>query len=304
MNLELLSTVHGPLATETIELWQAVVLGVVQGLTEFLPISSSAHLIIFPWLFGWPEPGIAFDAALHLGTLTAVFVYFWRDILGMVRAVPAAISAPWLATRPNDDGLTERHRDARLGWLIVIGTVPGFLVGVFGEGAIDAAFHDPANETRAVITIATMMIVVGVLMGVGERVAAHTRSIDRLNWRDALAVGVAQAVALVPGTSRSGATLTVGLFRGVRRADAARFSFLLGVPLVLGAGLKSVLDAAAEGMSSDEILTFLAGGLSSALVGFIAIWGLLRFLQRRSTMVFIVYRIVFGLLLFAILLIQ
>lgn len=302
MSIETQPTLHSPLSTDTIELWQAVVLGIVQGLTEFLPISSSGHLIIFPWLFGWAEPGLSFDAALHLGTLTAVFVYFWRDIFGMIRAVPAAIAAPWLATRPDNDGLTERHRDARLGWLIVIGTVPGFLAGVFGEGAIDAAFHDPDNETRAVVTIATMLIVVGVLMGVAERVAAHTRGIDRVNWRDALAVGVAQALALIPGTSRSGATLTAGLFRGVKRPDAARFSFLLGVPLVLGAGLKSVLDAAAEGMNGDEVLTFLAGGLSSALVGFIAIWGLLRFLQRRSTMVFIIYRILFGLVLFAILL--
>ena len=299
---DLLMRGPSPLASDTLELWQAVVLGVVQGLTEFLPISSSGHLIIFPWLFGWPEADLSFDAALHLGTLTAVSVYFWRDLYGMLRAVPSALGAPWLAGRPNNDGLTVRHRDARLGWLIAIGTVPGFLAGVLGEGAIDAAFHDPAHEQRAVVTIATMLIVVGVLMGAAERIAAHRRSMECLNWRDALIVGTAQALSLIPGTSRSGATLTAGLFREVRRADAARFSFLLGVPLVLGAGLKSVFDAVQEGMSGTEVSVFLAGGLSSALVGFLAIWGLLRFLQRRSTMLFVVYRIGLGLLLFGMLL--
>ncbi|MBA2277661.1 MAG: undecaprenyl-diphosphatase UppP [Chloroflexia bacterium] len=283
------------------ELWQAIVLGFVQGLTEFLPISSSGHLIIFPWLFGWEEPGLAFDAALHLGTLVAVVVYFWRDILGMVRAVPSAARAPWLALRPSSEGLTVRHRDGRLGWLIAIGTLPGLAAGLLFEGAIGGSFHAGSNQTRAILTIATMLIVVGGLMALAERRAAHRRDTDHLTWADALVVGAAQAVALIPGTSRSGATLTAALFRGLRRPDAARFSFLLGMPLILGAGLKSVLDAASAGMTGAEVTTFVAGGLTSALVGFGTIWGLLRFLQRRSTMVFVVYRILFGLLLLTLL---
>ena len=296
-----LSPIPHPLSSDTIELWQAIVLGVVQGLTEFLPISSSGHLIIFPWFFGWEEPGLAFDAALHLGTLLAVVIYFWRDIFGMLRAIPSALRAPWLALRPTSEGLSVRHRDGRLGWLIALGTLPGLVVGVLGEGAIERTFHAEEHETRAIVTTAIMLIVVGVLMGVAERRAKHCREADHLGWADALVVGLAQALALIPGTSRSGATLTAALFRGVRRVDAARFSFLLGMPLILGAGLKSVYDAVGEGINGTELATFVAGGLTSAVVGFGAIWGLLRFLQSRSTMVFVIYRILFGFVLFALL---
>lgn len=276
------------------EIWQAIVLGIVQGLTEFLPISSSGHLIIFPWLLEWESAGLAFDAAIHLGTLTAVVVYFRAEIVRMIAAIPHALSNPLeLLLRPKELGHAQ-DADARLGLLIVIATLPGLVLGILFEGTIDEFFHTDENSDRAIATIATMLIVVGLVLYLAERISKRGKTIGRMVWLDAVIVGFAQALALIPGTSRSGATITAGLFRGLSRADAARFSFLAGMPLILGAGLKSVLDAAGEGMSGHEVALFIAGGVSAAIVGFITIWGLLRFLERRSTLVFVVYRILFG----------
>jgi undecaprenyl-diphosphatase len=280
------------------ELWQAIILGIVQGLTEFLPISSSGHLVIFPWLFGWENGGLAFDASLHLGTLAAVVVYFQREIRQMVAAIPHALSQP-LPVLKGQSGDTERDHSARLGLLIMIATIPGAIAGVLFESRIDAFFHTENNSTRAIATIATMLIVVGLVLMVAERVATQCKSINGIRWLDALFIGLGQALALIPGTSRSGATITAGLFRNLTRGDAARFSFLAGMPLVAGAGLKSLLDVISEGMSSSEAANFIAGGVAAAVVGFITIWGLLQFLQRQSTMVFVVYRILFGIFLFA-----
>ena len=287
-------------------LLEAVVLGIVQGLTEFLPISSSAHLVIVPWLLRWDEPGLQFDAALHIGTLVAVFAYFWRDLLGMIQALPRALSrAPLLLRDPGPGwaraGRTNPTADhqARLALLIAVGTIPGLLAGFFGQGAIEDFFHSETHRTRTIAVIAVLVAVLGLLLWVAERAASHQRDIQNLTWRDALIIGLAQATALLPGVSRSGSTITAGLFQGLRRADAARFSFLLGTPLVLAAASKAVLDAVQAGMSGSEARAFVAGGLTSAIVGFVAIWGLLRFLQRSSTLVFIVYRLLLaaGLLL-------
>lgn len=283
------------------EIWQAIVLGIVQGLTEFLPISSSGHLIIFPWLLDWESAGLAFDAALHLGTLTAVIVYFRREIVRMLAAIPHALSNPsGLLLRPAESG-HPRDADARLGLLIVVATLPGLVLGVLFEGAIDDFFHTEENSDRAIATIATMLIVVGLVLYLAEQRSKRGKTIGRMAWLDALIIGVAQAVALIPGTSRSGATITAGLFRGLNRADAARFSFLAGMPLILGAGLKSVVEVIGEGMSGHEVALFAAGGVSAAIVGFATIWGLLRFLERRSTLVFVVYRILFGISLLVLL---
>jgi len=280
-------------------LLQAIVLGIVQGLTEFLPISSSGHLIVVPWLLGWDEPGLSFDAALHLGTLVAIFAYFWRDLLAMLRALPRALRRPraLLTELPPARQRLSASNDtnARLALLIAVGTVPGLLAGLFGEEAIERFFHSDADQRRAIAIIAVMLIVFGLLLWAAERSAAHQRHIYHLTWRDALAIGLAQATALVPGVSRSGATITAGLFHGLHRADAARFSFLLGTPLILGAGLKAVSSAIGAGMTQSEGIAFAAGGLTSALVGFAAIWGLLRFLQHASTRIFILYRVVLGL---------
>jgi undecaprenyl-diphosphatase len=281
------------------ELWQAIVLGIVQGLTEFLPVSSSGHLVIFPWLFDWNSGGLAFDAALHLGTLLAVIVYFAKDIWRMLRAIPYALAnIRTLLFRSAEDD-EHPQSEARLGLLIVIATLPGLIAGLLFQGPIDDFFHADEVSNRAIAVIATMLIVVGIVLWLAERAGQRRMQIGGMRWPDAFVIGCAQALALIPGTSRSGATITAGLFRGLKRADAARFSFLAGMPLILAAGLKSVYDAVQEGMSRHELDLFLAGGISAAIVGFLTIFGLLRFLQTNSTTVFVVYRILFGLFLFS-----
>ena len=283
------------------ELWQAIILGIVQGLTEFLPISSSGHLIIFPWLLDWESGGLAFDASLHLGTLTAVLAYFWRELWQMIRVIPYALGQPMQVLK-GESGDTDRDNYAKLGILIVIASIPGGIVGLLFESQIDEFFHTEDNSSRAIAAIATMLIVVGIAMFISERVGRQNRTIRGMNWLDAFWIGIGQALAaLLPGTSRSGATLTAGLFRNLKRGEAARFSFMAGIPLIFGAGMLSLVDAIQEGMTSSEAANFIGGGLAAALVGFVTIWGLLQFLQRQSTMVFVVYRVLFGLFLFAML---
>ncbi|HYH12105.1 MAG TPA: undecaprenyl-diphosphatase UppP [Thermomicrobiales bacterium] len=284
------------------EWWQAIILGIVQGLTEFLPISSSGHLIIFPWLFDWDTPGLTFDASLHLGTLVAVIAYFWRDIVRMIQAIPVALRNPVGILAQREGG--PRSADARLGLLLVIATIPGAIAGLLLEPVVEEIFHTEENSNTAIATIATMLIVVGIVLWVGERVGTRTREIPGMRWTDAAIIGLAQALAIIPGTSRSGATITAGLFRGLERDDAARFSFLAGMPLILAAGLKSVVDVIQDGADSSDLLLYLLGGVAAALVGFATIWGLLQFLQRQSTFVFTVYRIIFGLFLFLMLAIR
>lgn len=284
------------------EWWQAIVLGMVQGLTEFLPISSSGHLIIFPWLFDWETPGLTFDASLHLGTLAAVVVYFWKDIVAMVRAIPLALSNPLGILKGKGDG--PRYTEARLGLLIAVATVPGLIAGVLLESKIEELFHTEENSNTAIATIATMLIVVGIVMWIAEKAGRRNHTIPGMKWLDALIIGCAQALALIPGTSRSGATITAGLFRGLKRADAARFSFLAGMPLILGAGLLSVVEVISEGADGSDLTLYALGGVSAALFGFVTIWGLLQFLQRRSTLVFTIYRIVFGVFLFIMLVVR
>ena len=221
----------------------------------------------------------------------------------MIAVIPYALRRPLPILR-GATGDSERDQVARLGLLITIATIPGAIAGLLFESWINEFFHTDENSTRAIATIATMLIVVGLVLFAAERVAHQCKTIQGMAWLDALMVGMAQAVALIPGTSRSGATITAGLFRGLQRADAARFSFLAGMPLILAAGLSSVADVVQEGMSSDEVVNFLAGGVAAAIVGFVTIWGLLRFLQRQSTFVFVVYRVVFGLFLFLMLVVR
>jgi len=274
---------------------EAIILGLVQGLGEFLPISSSAHLIIVPWLFRWDSPGLAFDAALHLGTLAAVLVYFWRDLLEMALALPRALRSPVATlrgqTRPDDV-------NGRLALLIAIGTIPGAVAGLLGERTIDAIYHgDGVTSNRAIAAIAIALMALGALLWLAERTARHVRGLASLRVPDAVVIGLAQALALVPGVSRSGATITAGLFRDLKRPDAARFSFLLGVPLIAVAGLKGLLEILQSGVPASELGVFGIGILVSAISGYFAIWGLLRYLQRASTLVFVAYRFALGILL-------
>jgi undecaprenyl-diphosphatase len=279
---------------------EAIVLGLTQGLTEFLPISSSGHLIIVPWLFGWESPGVAFDAALHLGTLFAVFTYFWNDLLEMVKSVPTILrkrTALLHAGAPDEDDDTFY---ARLGLLLVIGSIPGAIAGLAFESKIDDLFHPESNQDRAIVAIAILLAVFGMVLWLADRYGRENRVLRSVRLPDTLVVGIAQALALMPGTSRSGVTLTMGLFRGFTRADAARFSFLLGIPLIAGAGLKGVADILQADPSGAEVGKMLAGVATSAISGFITIRFLLRYLQTSTVGIFVVYRLIAAAVLIAL----
>ncbi len=279
------------------DLFQALALGLVQGLTEFLPISSSAHLIIVPWLFGWNNRAlnsIQFDVALHMGTLLAILVYFAPDWRRLIFAFLQSVLERRIGSDP----------DRRIVWYIIFATVPAFLVGVLAESRIDALFHDPSNLRGGLLIIAVMMLVMGALLLFAERIGKHSLGMENITLSTALGIGVAQALALVPGVSRSGSTITAGLFLGLKREAAARFSFLLSTPIVLGAGLKKLYDVlkVPEGIPVDQTSGFLIGFLASAISGFLCIFFLMRYLQRRSTAPFIWYRFMLGLGLLALLL--
>ena len=279
------------------DLFQALVLGIVQGLTEFLPISSSAHLIIVPWLFGWDNRALnslQFDVALHMGTLLAILVYFAPDWRRLISAFVRSLLERRIGSDP----------DRRIVWFIVFATIPAFLAGVLAESQIDALFHDPSNLRSGLLIIAVMMIVMGTLLLLAERIGKHSLDLQNITLSTALGIGVAQALALVPGVSRSGSTITAGLFLGLKREAAARFSFLLSTPIVLGAGLKKLYDMvkATEGVPADQMSGFLVGFLAAAISGFLCIFFLMRYLQRRSTAPFIWYRFMLGLALLALLL--
>jgi undecaprenyl-diphosphatase len=267
-----------------VSLLEEIVLGLVQGLTEFLPISSTAHLRIVPAFLGWDDPGAAFTAVTQLGTMAAVLLYFREDLVRIARA--------WLASLR--DPSRRRELDARLGWYIILGTVP---IGIFG-----VLFKDQIESgARDLYLIGTALIVLGLVLLLAERVGRRDRGMEQVETRDGFAIGMAQALALVPGVSRSGATITAGLFMGLEREAAARFSFLLSIPAVVLAGaleLGSILSGEeGEGGSLGglAIATFLA-----FVVGYASIAFLLRFLTTHSTVVFVVYRVVLGTLVLAL----
>jgi undecaprenyl-diphosphatase len=256
-----------------VSLFYAAVLGVVQGITEFLPISSSAHLILGRALFGWDSDslGLAFDVATHLGTLAAVVVYFRNDLLRMARALPLTV-VPAVA-----DPAAQMLR------LVVIGTIPVVIVGLLFADAIELHLRKP------LVTVVTLSLGAVAFLLV-ERLGERTRTEQDLTWLDSLLFGAAQALALVPGVSRSGSTITVGMLSGVRRADAARFSFLLGVPAVLSAAGKEAIALAKIGLTLDMALMFVVGILTSAIVGYLTIRFLLQYLATHRLDVFAYYR--------------
>ena len=260
------------------DLLQAIVLGIVQGLTEFLPISSSGHLRIVPAFAGWEDPGAAFTAIIQLGTMTAVVLYFREDLLRIARA--------WLASLR--DPQRRRDLDARVGWYLIIGTIP---ISIFG-----LAFSDQIeNGARDLYIIGTTLIVLGLVLLVAEKVSRRERDLSTLTRRDAIVIGFAQALALIPGVSRSGATITAGLFLGFDRVAAARFSFLLSIPAVVLSGLfelKGVLDGSVEG-AVGAVPTAVAT-LLAFVSGYASIAFLLRFLTTHTTGVFVAYRVVLG----------
>jgi undecaprenyl-diphosphatase len=257
-------------------LFHAIVLGIVQGLTEFLPISSTAHLAIVPALLGWPDPGADFTAIIQLGTLLAVLIYFARDLARIVVAF----------VRDLVKGTPFASQDARLGWLVGLGTIPIAVCGLLFK-------HWIKNEFRSLWVIAASLIVLAIALAIAERVAAHTKEISEIGWAEGLAVGAAQALALVPGSSRSGTTITAALFAGMTREAAARFSFLLSVPAVLLSGLFEVWEARAT-LVAGQMPALVASTAVSFVVGYASIAILLRYLRTHTTMVFVVYRIVLG----------
>jgi undecaprenyl-diphosphatase len=261
---------------------QAIILGIVQGLTEFLPISSSGHLILVPWLFNWhvllenPELNKTFDVALHLGTFVSLVVYFWRDIGRLLSA--------WAGT------LRRRRVDTtegKLAWLIILSTVPAAVVGVLLEDVI-------VNTLGKPWMIAVLLIAFGGVMYAADRLARHEREMEQLSWLDALLIGLAQALALAPGVSRSGVTMVTGLALRLTREAAARYSFLMSIPVIGGAAAYKGLEIARDGLPAGSATPFAVGIAAAALSGFAAIWGLLAYLRRHDFTMFVLYRLVIG----------
>jgi len=260
-------------------LLHAVILAIVQGFTEFLPISSSAHLALAPWLLGWKDQGLTFDIALHFGTLAAVLIYFFRDWVQII--------AQGFGFHRGGDA--ELGRNPRLLWLLAAATVPVY---------VETTLRNP-------LVIGTMLIAVGLLMGWADRTGKAVKRMDGVSITDAMTVGLAQALAIVPGTSRSGITITAGLFRGIDRESAARFSFLLSTPAIGGAAVKAFLEVMARGGIPAEMrLAFAVGITASALTGCLVIKYFLRFLRRHTLKFFVAYRLIFGIIVIALALIR
>jgi undecaprenyl-diphosphatase len=253
-------------------IWQAVVYGVVQGLAEFLPISSSAHLTLVPWLFGWEDPGLAFDVALHWGTLAAVLMIFWKDWIRLLSA--------GLAGRGSET-------DRRLFWSLVISAIPAAVIGKLLDKWAEANLRSP-------LLIACTMAVLGLILWAADRAGKKTRTLDEMTLPRALTIGVAQAAALVPGVSRSGATISVGLLQDFTREEIARFSFLMSTPIIFGAGLLKLPKMVHDMRAGEGDLTWAAvaaGFLAAAVVGAAVIRWMLDYLRTRTYAIFAWYRL-------------
>lgn len=253
---------------------QAIIYGIIQGIGEFLPISSSAHLIVAPWLFGWKDPGLAFDVALHLGTLVAVVVFFWRDWLNLAKA------------GVKGTGTSE----GRLFWFLIIATIPGAVIGKLLENKAETAFRNPA-------LIGTMLIIMGIIIYVVDRVGTKRFNLMEVGFMRSLLIGISQAAAIIPGVSRSGITMSTGVLLGLNRESAARFSFLLSTPIILGAGLLKVKDLM---HTSVETMPFVVGILTSAIIGLVSIKFLLEYLKTKGFTIFVIYRLIFGAVLIGV----
>lgn len=265
----------------------AIIFGIVQGLTEFIPVSSSGHLLLLHELF----PGfsttddLAFDVALHIGTLAAVLIFFWNDVV--------TYAAAWVTSPDAIRKRTKMTPEQYLSWLTILAIIPAALAGFFLEDWIETILRSPYIVVVMLITVALLFILV-------ERAEDRVGTLRTLKWPGALFVGIAQVLALVPGTSRSGITMLAGMTAGLKREQAARFSFLISIPLIAGAGLKKGLDLATLGVGMQEIPVLLLGTVSAGIVGYIAIAGLLKYLSERSLIPFAIYRIVLGLVVLMI----
>lgn len=261
---------------------QSIVLGVVQGLGEFLPISSSGHLILIPWLFGWEEHSLSFDVMLHAGTLFSVVVYFWKEWLTLLKEGFLSIKERKMSGPP----------ERRVFWYIVIASVPGAIIGKLLEEKAEEAF-------RAPLLVASALGVFAIIFYLIDRFSGRKRNLQSLGLVDSLAVGISQAAAIIPGVSRSGATIACGLGMGLDRESSAKFSFLLSAPIIFGATILKLGDIA-KMAGADGGPSLLLGFFASAVTGFMAIRYLLSYVKKHTFNIFIVYRILFSLTIFSI----
>lgn len=263
---------------------EAIILGLIQGATEFLPISSSGHLILVPNLLDMSQPSLSVIAIVHLGTLVAVLIYFWRDVLTIIQAVLEGL----LYKRPFE------APEARLGWFVVAGSIPTAIVGLTLADFFDKNLGQP-------VIAALFLLLTAVLLIVGERLLTGDKNLADMSWGDALFIGLAQTLALLPGVSRSGSTITAGLMRGLDRSLSARYSFLLGIPPILGAGLLSLIELKAEANTLAQLPTMIAAFLAAAISGYACIHFLLTWLRQRSLYIFAIYCVAFSLINLALL---
>jgi undecaprenyl-diphosphatase len=260
-------------------LFQAVILGIVQGATEFLPISSSGHLVLLPAVLGWPEPPLVFDTTVHLATLLAVVSVFWRDLVKLLVA--------WW--RGLHDGQPLGTIESCLAWWVILGTVPGILAGTLLKDTFESLFGNP----RAV---GAFLILTALLLVLAELFGRRRRDLMSLTWLDALLIGIGQAAAIAPGLSRSGTTIAVGMFRGLNRDAAARFSFILSIPIILGAGAMQSIDLARGGNLTIQAPELVVGFIAAAICGYLAIRLFLAYLRRQRLYPFAAYCLVVGVL--------
>jgi undecaprenyl-diphosphatase len=267
------------------EIIKAVVLGIIQGLSEFLPISSTAHLRIIPSFFGWKDIGAAYTAVIQIGTMIAIIIYFWKDLYNMFFSFIASVKEKSYMTKP----------DTRLLFMVCIGTIPIMIFGYLFKDII-------RTELRNIYIIAADMVVFSLIIYAGERYTKKTASIEKLSLTDSIIIGFFQALALIPGTSRSGSTMTGAFLRNMDRESAARYSFLLSIPAVLISGLYELYsERASLFVSEARIESLIIATIVSGVVGYISIWFFLAYLKKHSLMLFIVYRILFGLLIIILL---
>jgi undecaprenyl-diphosphatase len=275
-------------------IYQAVVLAIVQGLAEFIPVSSSGHLIIVRRLLGWNELSAAheltFDVALHFGTLLSVLVYFRKTWFQIIRAALGGKVVRFSETSDSDQSLTpaEQREERSLLWYLIVATIPGAIAGKLLEHSAEDYFREH------IYLIAGALILVALLMWWGEKIGQMTKPLTQVSFADSFLIGCAQAFALIPGVSRSGSTITAGLFRNLKREAAVRFSFLLSTPIIAGAALLKAHELRKQGLPPGMSAPFVVGVLISAIVGYAAIAWLIRYLQSNTLKVFVIYRIVAG----------
>lgn len=261
---------------------RALVLGTIQGLTEFLPISSSGHLVVVPWLLKWPTPSVTFDVVLHLGTLTGVVYFFWSDIIQLFKAAFLSLKK-W----------SFENYLAHLAWLIILATLPAAILGALFRSFFESLFSRP-------LTAAGLLLFTALVLYLSENFSSPTRALEAMNWRDSLTIGLSQVLAIAPGISRSGITIGAGILRGLTRPEATRFSFLISIPIIAGAGLSKIDDLITISTKTSAIVPLIIGFIAAAASGYLAIKYLLKYLRKGRLTVFGHYCLSLAIIVFVI----